>query len=129
MEVGRWQHTSTAPRNGLKKVVKFIDPTQIYQVLANLCINARDAIGGVGKLTRRKKALSWLGEQFQKLKDTASLRYARRKRGVLDVKKTLRLGARYQGIPMEIVFRNKPLRKTRIVTLCDVSGSVSLVKK
>ena len=60
----------------------------------------------------------------QKLKDTASLRYARRKRGVLDVKKTLRQGARYQGVPMEIVFRNKPLRKTRIVTLCDVSGSV-----
>lgn len=28
-----------------------IDPTQIDQILANLCVNARDAIGGVGKLT------------------------------------------------------------------------------
>lgn len=28
-----------------------IDPTQIDQILANLCVNARDAIAGVGKLT------------------------------------------------------------------------------
>lgn len=28
-----------------------IDPSQVDQVLANLCINARDAIGGVGKVT------------------------------------------------------------------------------
>ena len=28
-----------------------IDPTQIDQVLANLCVNARDAIAGVGKIT------------------------------------------------------------------------------
>jgi signal transduction histidine kinase len=28
-----------------------MDPSQIDQILANLCINARDAISGVGKLT------------------------------------------------------------------------------
>ena len=28
-----------------------MDPAQIDQILANLCVNARDAIGGVGKLT------------------------------------------------------------------------------
>src|SRR4030042_6049920 len=28
-----------------------IDPAQIDQVLANLCVNARDAIAGVGKVT------------------------------------------------------------------------------
>ena len=28
-----------------------MDPTQVEQVLANLCVNARDAIGGVGKVT------------------------------------------------------------------------------
>ncbi len=28
-----------------------MDPTQIHQILANLCVNARDAISGVGKLT------------------------------------------------------------------------------
>jgi len=28
-----------------------LDPTQIHQILANLCVNARDAIQGVGKVT------------------------------------------------------------------------------
>ncbi len=28
-----------------------VDPTQIHQILANLCVNARDAISGVGKIS------------------------------------------------------------------------------
>ena len=36
----------------------------------------------------------------RKLKDKVSRRFAVRKRGVLDVKKTLRRAARYQGIPL-----------------------------
>ncbi|MEE9497602.1 MAG: VWA domain-containing protein [Desulfobacterales bacterium] len=60
----------------------------------------------------------------RRLKDTVSRRYARQKRGVLDIKKTLRRAAGYQGIPMELFYRNRPLRKAKIVALCDVSGSV-----
>lgn len=59
-----------------------------------------------------------------KLKDTIGRRYARRKSGVLDVKKTLRQASKYQGVPVELVFKAKPPRKGKIVTLCDVSGSV-----
>ena len=60
----------------------------------------------------------------RKLKDTISRRYAGQNRGVLDIKKTLRRAAGYQGIPMELYYRNRPLRKSKIVALCDVSGSV-----
>ncbi len=60
----------------------------------------------------------------RKLKDTVQRRYAKQSRGTLDIKKTLRIASRYQGIPIELVFRNKPKRKGKIVTLCDVSGSV-----
>ena len=60
----------------------------------------------------------------RKLKDTISRRYARKNRGVLDIKKTLRRAAGYQGIPMELYYRHRPLRKSKIVALCDVSGSV-----
>ena len=38
-------------REGLWKV--HLDPTQVDQVLANLAVNARDAIGGVGQVTIR----------------------------------------------------------------------------
>ena len=60
----------------------------------------------------------------RKLKDTISRRFARLNRGVLDIKKTLRCAASYQGTPMELYYRHHPLRKTKIVALCDVSGSV-----
>jgi uncharacterized protein with von Willebrand factor type A (vWA) domain len=60
----------------------------------------------------------------RKFKDTVSLRYAKANRGLLDVKKTLRGSAKYQGIPLEIHYRSRPRRKGKIVTLCDLSGSV-----
>jgi len=60
----------------------------------------------------------------RKLKNIVSRRFAARDRGNLDVKKTLRASARYNGVPLDIQYRRKTLRKSRIVTLCDVSGSV-----
>ena len=40
-----------------------MDPTQLYQVLANLAINARDAIAGVGRLTIETN-VAFLDEEF-----------------------------------------------------------------
>jgi uncharacterized protein with von Willebrand factor type A (vWA) domain len=60
----------------------------------------------------------------RKLKNTVSRRFSVRNRGNLDVKKTLRASAKYNGVPVEIKYRRKAKRKSRIVTLCDVSGSV-----
>jgi uncharacterized protein len=59
-----------------------------------------------------------------KLKDVATRRQAIRRRGMLDVKTTLRLANRSQGVPMTLVYKTRPPRKGKIVTLCDVSGSV-----
>ncbi|MDY0221877.1 MAG: PAS domain-containing protein [Desulfobacterium sp.] len=42
-----------------------IDPSQIDQILANLCVNARDAITGVGKLTIEMETKSF-NEQYCK---------------------------------------------------------------
>ncbi|MBF0233915.1 MAG: PAS domain-containing protein [Desulfamplus sp.] len=39
-----------------------MDPSQLDQILANLCINARDAIAGVGKLTIETERKSFDGE-------------------------------------------------------------------
>ena len=60
----------------------------------------------------------------RKLKNIVSRRYAIRNRGSIDVKKTLRASAKYNGVPVEIKYRRRAKRKSRIVTLCDVSGSV-----
>lgn len=60
----------------------------------------------------------------RKLKDIISRRYAGNNRGVLDVKKTLRAAAKYDGVPMDIKYRKRPPRKGKVVTLCDISSSV-----
>jgi hypothetical protein len=87
-----------------------------------------DRLGEVHFASLTKKEVEGMREVIEqlvrKLKDTASRRHAVKNRGTLDVKKTLRRAAGYQGIPMELFFRNRPPRKTKIVTLCDVSGSV-----
>ncbi|MGM0595646.1 MAG: transporter substrate-binding domain-containing protein [Myxococcota bacterium] len=49
------------PGSGLGKVK--IDPMQVDQILANLCINARDAISGVGEITIATSNIE-LDEQF-----------------------------------------------------------------
>ena len=60
----------------------------------------------------------------RKLKNIVSRRWAARKRGNLDIKRTLRASAKYNGVPVDIHFHHKALRKSRVVTLCDLSGSV-----
>ena len=60
----------------------------------------------------------------RKLKNIVSRRYSVRNKGNLDVKKTLRASAKYNGVPLDVKYRRKTKRKSRIVTLCDVSGSV-----
>ena len=60
----------------------------------------------------------------RKLEEITSRRFLAAARGPVDVKKTIQRSVKYLGVPVEIVHRNKPLRKGKIVTLCDVSGSV-----
>jgi uncharacterized protein with von Willebrand factor type A (vWA) domain len=58
-----------------------------------------------------------------------AVRHSRRRkirnRGRLDVRRTLRANAGYDGVPFEVVWKRKHRDKPRIVALCDVSGSVA----
>jgi PAS domain S-box-containing protein len=47
--IGEDIHLSWQPGAGLRSV--YMDPTQVDQILANLVVNARDAIAGVGSIT------------------------------------------------------------------------------
>jgi CheY-like chemotaxis protein len=47
--LGEEIHLAWLPKTGLGTIK--MDPSQLDQILANLCINSRDAIGGVGKIT------------------------------------------------------------------------------
>ncbi len=48
-----------------------------------------------------------------------------RNRGQLDLRRTLRANAGNDGVPFEVIWKTKRKDKPKIVTICDVSGSVA----
>ncbi|MCA8892779.1 MAG: VWA domain-containing protein, partial [Hyphomonas sp.] len=54
-----------------------------------------------------------------------SRRKRRRNRGQLDVRRTMRANAGFDGVPFNVVWRQKRKDKPKIVVICDVSGSVA----
>ncbi|MCC5857726.1 MAG: VWA domain-containing protein [Ectothiorhodospiraceae bacterium] len=62
----------------------------------------------------------------------ASLHARKRKaarRGQLDIRRTLRTGLAYDGVPFQPSWRRVKKDKPRIMALCDVSGSVASVSR
>lgn len=55
-----------------------------------------------------------------------SRRRKRTQRGLLDVRRTMRANAGVDGIPFNVIWRQKKKDRPKIVVICDVSGSVAL---
>jgi len=51
----------------------------------------------------------------------------RDRRGVLDVRRTLRRNMAWEGIPFRTIWKQERIDKPRLVVLCDVSGSVAAI--
>ncbi|TCZ66196.1 VWA domain-containing protein [Roseicella aquatilis] len=51
----------------------------------------------------------------------------RDRRGVLDVRRTLRRNMGWEGIPFHTVWKQERIQKPKLVVLCDVSGSVAAI--
>lgn len=54
-----------------------------------------------------------------------SRRRRKKNRGQLDVRRTMRANAGVDGVPFNVVWRQKRREKPKIVVICDVSGSVA----
>ncbi|MFN4184337.1 MAG: vWA domain-containing protein [Hyphomonas sp.] len=54
-----------------------------------------------------------------------SRRRKRTSRGILDVRRTMRANAGYDGVPFNVIWRQKKKDRPKIVAICDVSGSVA----
>ena len=106
------------------------DPTPENESLTTVTDNRRQT-GGLGNIpfanlnqAQIEEMRDTIKQLVRKLNDIVTLRFASRNKGILDIKKTLRKSAKYHGVPLELYFRDKPLRKGKIVVLCDVSSSV-----
>lgn len=62
----------------------------------------------------------------KKLAVKHSRRRKRTQRGILDVRRTMRANAGVDGIPFNVIWRQKKKDRPKILVLCDVSGSVAL---
>jgi uncharacterized protein with von Willebrand factor type A (vWA) domain len=51
----------------------------------------------------------------------------RRRRGVLDLRRTLRGSMAFGGVPFAPAWKRRRLKRSRVMVLCDVSGSVATV--
>lgn len=61
----------------------------------------------------------------RRLQTRESLRMRRAKRGRTDLRRTIALSRGTGGVPFALAHRRRPVRKTRLVVLADVSGSMS----
>lgn len=56
-------------------------------------------------------------------------KHSRRKKaynqGKLDIRKTMRANAAYDGVPFETVWRRQRRERAKVIAICDVSGSVA----
>jgi PAS domain S-box-containing protein len=72
--IGEDIHLEWLPGNDVYRIE--IDPSQLDQILANLCVNARDAIADVGKLTISTESLLFCEESCANLPDCRPGAYA-----------------------------------------------------
>ncbi|MEM9841444.1 MAG: VWA domain-containing protein [Pseudomonadota bacterium] len=67
----------------------------------------------------------------QKIAKRLAVKHSRRRRkknrGQLDVRKTLRANAGFDGVPFDLAWKQKKRDRAKIVAVCDVSGSVARV--
>lgn len=61
----------------------------------------------------------------KRLADRHSRRRRLKDRGKLDVRKTIRASAGYDGVPFDVFWKVKKRDRPKIVAVCDVSGSVA----
>ena len=66
-------------------------------------------------------------KMVKRLNDLHSRRKKRAKRGLLDLKKTLRANVAYQGIIVDPKWKTKKIDRPDIVAICDISRSVENV--
>ena len=52
-------------------------------------------------------------------------RMKKSRRGMLDARRTLVAGIRHDGVPARLHWRQRPVQKSRVMVICDVSSSVS----
>ena len=79
------------------------------------------------RVTRQdmKRMRTLIGRIAKKLATKHSHKRRKRNVGVLDVRRTLRANAGFDGVPFDVAWKQKTRDRPKIMAICDVSGSVA----
>lgn len=133
-ELRRVEEAFTANRDALRKQVRRyvereqarnadkVPGTERIERLMNRPFSGLDEF----ELQQMRKAVDILA---RKLRNKINLREKQRKRGKLDVKKTLRGNMQHGGVPFELKMKHKRMEKAELMVLCDISSSVARVSQ
>ncbi len=121
-------------RRKLFEMVRDYVDTQIKLRTANAGRRVReDALSRV-KLSNLDRSdmriMRGLVEKLAKRLATAhSRRRTKAQRGIVDIRKTLRRNQSHDGLLIDLVWKTKKIDRPRLITMCDVSGSVAAYAK
>ena len=76
-----------------------------------------------------KKMREAVGSLARRLRNLMSIRYKHRKRGRLDVRRTLRSSMEFGGVPFKVIYDDRRKERPQVVILCDISDSVRNVSR
>ena len=81
----------------------------------------------IGELSLRdmERMKAVVARMAKRLAIRHSHRRRKRRRGHLDIRRTMRANVRYDGTPFDLIWKEKRRDKPQIVAICDVSGSVA----
>jgi uncharacterized protein len=90
----------------------------------------RDDIAATKRLSAMEMSdIARMKQLIAKVAKRLAVKYSRRRkrtqRGMLDVRKTMRANAGVDGIPFNVIWRQKKKDRPKIMVICDVSGSVA----
>ncbi len=120
-----FQHNREAFRRMLRRLVERELQKKLVPVRERLLAESLEG-KSFGSLSEHeiRQMREVVARLVQRLRTKVALLEKRRRRGRLDIRRTLRRNLQYGGTPMELAFREKRRKKTQVMALCDVSSSV-----
>ena len=80
-----------------------------------------------------KSDMKIMRELIRKLAKRLATRHARRRkkarRGMLDVRRTLRANQAYDGMMFDLAWKRTKIERPKLIVMCDVSGSVAAISR
>lgn len=114
---------TTAARERAERAFNIFGAAETEKFRDEVAATKRLSAIEAGDMARMKQLVAKVAKR---LAVKHSRRRKRTERGLLDVRRTMRANAGVDGVPFNVIWRQKKKDRPKILVICDVSGSVAL---